>query len=88
MNFHKNNPEPTQIIQLLNSPDGQKKNSSLQKCLSPRPKNSKFAWIMQYYNTPDGQISYFKIEIEEGEQNKPSIASSLRSWMEIKSEGK
>jgi hypothetical protein len=43
---------------------------------------------MQYYNTPDGQISYFKIEIEEGEQNKPSIASSLRSWMEIKSEGK
>ena len=43
-----------------------KKNSSLQKCLSPRPKNSKFAWIMQYYNTPDGQISYFKIEIEEG----------------------
>ena len=40
MNFHKNNPEPTQIIQLLNSPDGQKKKIFPAKM--PKPTTKKF----------------------------------------------
>ena len=41
MNFHKNNPEPTQIIQLLNSPAGQKK-KPIFPAKMPKPTTKKF----------------------------------------------